>query len=403
MVFIGFVIFDNNQISIRYLFRIHFIFSEYKINSGQINDMPVSETVDDFFFAFAFHNVSRYHSVLKHDYCEWFNDPGLPMKESLFPSSQADLFSEPDNEAKPEIVKNDHQALKKRLDKLLADTDDFRILERIPLTKPGIDLPYSLSEKKGDEIAIVILDTETTGLSSDMDLIIELGLVRALFSPSAQRLVSIERIVSAYEDPGRPITPFITELTGITDDMVRGKRIDEAMVAEVLSDAVLVVAHNAAFDRPFFEKRFKGFEEKKWACSLTGIAWNELGFKNLKQEELLLKSGYFYEAHRASIDCLALGWLLHCQPDAFASLLELAKKKTVTVQAFGAPFDAKDRLKSRGYRWHDGTTGPNRHWWKEIAEEELAEEKAFLDELYAHGSERAGFSFKTASERFKSL
>lgn len=325
------------------------------------------------------------------------------MKESLFPSAQADLFSELQSEPKPEIAKNDHQALKKRLKKLLSGTSDFRVIERIPLTKQDIGLPYSLSEKAGDEMAIVFLDTETTGLSYDQDVIIELGMVKALFSPARQRLVSIEQIVSVYEDPGRPLTPFITELTGITDEKVRGQRIDEKMVSDFLSDASLVVAHNAAFDRPFFEKRFKGFEEKRWACSLAGIDWSTLGFKNLKLEDLLLKSGYFYEAHRASIDCLALAWLLHSQPDAFASLMQLSKKKTVTVQAFGAPFEAKDGLKTRGYRWHDGTTGPNRHWWKEIAEDALPEEKAFLDDLYANGSERAGFSFKTAVERFKAL
>ena len=329
------------------------------------------------------------------------------MDDSLFSSLQADLFAEPVVKAEKENAKDhgddDSQALRKRLDKILAKSDDFRILERIPLTKPDVVLPYALSEKKGDEIAIVFLDTETTGLSCEVDAIIELGLVKALFSPSKRRLVSIERIVSAYEDPGRPLTPFITELTGITDDKVRGQRIDDAMVAGFLDDAFLIVAHNAAFDRPFFEKRFKGFGEKKWACSLVGIDWNGLGFKNLKLEELVLKSGYFYEAHRASIDCLALAWLLHKQADAFESLLELATKKTVTVQAFGAPFDAKDGLKARGYRWHDGTTGPNRHWWKDIGEDALAEEKAFLDELYAHGSERAGFSFKSAAERFKAL
>lgn len=325
------------------------------------------------------------------------------MENSLLSGLQADLFAETVPEAHQDSPGDEVQLLKKRLNKILAKTDDFRILERVPVTKPNIVLPYSLSDRQGDEISIVFLDTETTGLSSDMDVIIELGLVKALFSPSKHRLVSIERIVSAYEDPGRPIMPLITELTGITDDKVRGQRIDETMVADFLGDAVLIVAHNAAFDRPFFEKRFRGFEEKKWACSLAGIAWNELGFKNLRLEELLLKSGYFFEAHRASIDCLALAWLLHSQPGAFASLLEQATKKTVTVQAFGAPFEAKDGLKARGYRWHDGTTGPNRHWWKEIAEDGLAEEKAFLDELYAHGSERAGFSFKTASERFKAL
>lgn len=329
------------------------------------------------------------------------------MEDSLFSAVQPDLFEAPlveesVTETEPEPV-DDVQALRKRLADMLAKTDDFRVIERIPVTKPGLVLPFSFSEKKGDEIAIVFLDTETTGLSYDQDVIIELGLVKALFSPARQRLVSIERIVSAYEDPGRPLTPFITELTGITDDAVRGKRIDDKMVSDFLGDATLIVAHNAAFDRPFFEKRFRGFEEKRWACSLVGIDWNGLGFKNLKLEELLLKSGYFYEAHRASIDCLALAWLLHCQPEALASLLELSGKRTVTVQAFGAPFEAKDSLKARGYRWHDGTTGPNRHWWKEIAEDALAEEKAFLDDLYAHGSERAGFSFRTAAERFKAL
>lgn len=316
---------------------------------------------------------------------------------------QADLFAEPVCDIQQEEADDGVPSLRQRLNDILAKTDDFRILERIPVTRPDVILPCSLSDRQGDEQAIVFLDTETTGLSSDQDVIIELGLVKALFSPSANRLVSIERIVSAYEDPGRPITPFITGLTGITDEKVKGQHIDEKMVAGFLDDAVLIVAHNAAFDRPFFDKRFRGFEEKNWACSLTGIGWNELGFNNLKLEELLLKSGYFYEAHRASIDCLALAWLLHCQPDAFVSLLERAKKKTVTVQAFGAPFEAKDALKGRGYRWHDGTTGPNRHWWKEIAEEELAEEKAFLDDLYAGGSERAGFSYKTAAERFKAL
>ncbi len=324
------------------------------------------------------------------------------MNGDLFPTRQPDLFdlSETEHHAVPPADRM--QTLRKRLNRLLAKTDDFRLLERIPITRPGSDLPFSLCDTVGDETAIVFLDTETTGLSADTDVIIELGLVKATFSPSEQRLVSIDRVVSAYEDPGVPIPPFITELTGITDEKVRGQHIDEKMVSEYMKDVSLIVAHNASFDRPFFEKRFRGFEEKKWACSLTGINWNRFGFKSLKLEDLLLRSGYFYEAHRASLDCLALAWLLHIQNHAFADLLAQACKKTVMVQAFGAPFEAKDALKTRGYRWHDGTTGTNRHWWKEIAEEKLADEKNFLDELYPHGSDHACFSVKTAAERFKS-
>lgn len=324
------------------------------------------------------------------------------MNGHLFPPRQPDLFGTSDADFSPKKDPPDApQILKKRLDKLLAKTNDFRLLERVPITRSGVDLPYELRAPAGDEIPIVFLDTETTGLSFDKDVIIELGLVRASFSPSKKRLVSIDRIASAYEDPGVPLSPFITELTGITDEKVRGQHIDEIMVSDYLEDAFLIVAHNASFDRPFFEKRFKGFGEKKWACSLTGIDWKRFGFKSQKLEDLLLKSGYFYEAHRASIDCLALAWLLHIENHAFADLLIQAGKKTVMVRAFGTPFETRDVLKARGYRWHDGVTGPNRHWWKEIAEEELAEEKQFLDSLYSYGSDRAGFSVKTAAERFK--
>ena len=323
-----------------------------------------------------------------------------PMNGDLFSPRQPDLFGiGPERQAEP--PRKERPPIRERLKRLIAQTDDFRLLERIPLTKPGLVLPYELAKATGDELPVVFLDTETTGLSADSDTIIELGLVRASFSPSAKKLVSIDRIVSAYEDPGIPLSPFITELTGITDDMVRGKRIYEQTIADCLDNACLVVAHNASFDRPFFEKRFTGFDDMKWACSLEGIDWNRLGFSRHKLEDLALKSGYFYEAHRAAIDCLALAWLLHIHPDAMADMLEQADRKTVVVHAFGAPFEARDTLKTRGYRWHDGTSGANRHWWKEIPETALAEEKDFLDDLYPNGSDRAGFETRTATDRFR--
>lgn len=133
---------------------------------------------------------------------------------------------------------------------------DFRLLERIPLTREPQTWPLELSPVVGDEQPMVLLDTETTGLSADDESIIELGMVKVLYSPSAQRIVSIVDVISLYEDPGKPIPELITELTGITDEMVQGQHIDDSLVASWLSDDPLVVAHNAQFDRPFFEKRF---------------------------------------------------------------------------------------------------------------------------------------------------
>ena len=53
--------------------------------------------------------------------------------------------------------------------------------------------------------------------------------------------------------PGVDISSFITELTGITNEMVSGKHIDGSSVSEFLKDVDLIIAHNAKFDRAFFE------------------------------------------------------------------------------------------------------------------------------------------------------
>ncbi len=310
---------------------------------------------------------------------------------------QLDLFAVDDSKDRDE----ENSEVRAALEKLLAKTDDFRLLERVPVTKENVQLPYRLSDKVGDEVTLIVLDTETTGLSHDVDTIIELGMVAVSYSPSEKKLVSIDRIFTEYEDPGRPIAKEITEITGISDADVKDRHINDQMVKSYIDAAELIVAHNASFDRPMFEKRFSDFDTKRWACSLKGVDWNQFNISNHKQEELLFGIGYFYEAHRASIDCLALAWFLHKRPDIFENLLLNAEKNSVLVRAFGAPFDAKDSLKGRGYRWHDGVGGGNKHWGKEIPEDSLSDEKIYLDELYAFGSEKASFIKCSAENRFK--
>jgi DNA polymerase-3 subunit epsilon len=52
-----------------------------------------------------------------------------------------------------------------------------------------------------------------------------------------------------FEDLGFSIPPEITNLTGITDEMVAGHSIDDRAVNDLLGRVVLIIAHNAAFDR----------------------------------------------------------------------------------------------------------------------------------------------------------
>jgi hypothetical protein len=55
--------------------------------------------------------------------------------------------------------------------------------------------------------------------------------------------------------------------------MVHGKQIDDTQVNALLKNVVVVIAHNAAFDRPFVEARWPIFETLNWASAsktLTG-------------------------------------------------------------------------------------------------------------------------------------
>src|SRR5262249_54976746 len=71
---------------------------------------------------------------------------------------------------------------------------------------------------------------------------------------------------------------------------------------------------------------------------------------------------------------------------ALAVLLERARKKTMRVWAEQSPFDLKDSLKRRGYRWSDGSNGRPRSWYVDLDESKLDDEIAFLKgEIYLPG------------------
>ncbi|MYL23942.1 DNA polymerase III subunit epsilon [Halomonas alkaliantarctica] len=235
-----------------------------------------------------------------------------------------------------------------------ANPEHYRLLERVPLTQANASFPLALHTPAGDERPFVVADVETTGLDTEADHIIELGLVRGEYSPSEARITSISGSLSRFEDPGIPIPKEITRITGITDEDVAGQRIDNEEIAAWFEGDPLVIAHNAGFDRPMMERRFGFLAERGWACTANGIPWKALGYEGRKLEYLLLKHGYFYGGHRADVDCLATAWLLHINPEAFTHLLASARQRTIIIRAFGAPFDVKGVMVKSGVQRSSG-------------------------------------------------
>ena len=271
-------------------------------------------------------------------------------------------------------------------------TGDYLVLRRLDLER---DTRFTHRTVEDARIALC-LDTETTGLSHAEDKVIEMGIVAFEYNPVTAEIIRVVGRYSGFEDPGFPLSDEVREITGITDDMVAGQAFDDDRVNALAQQATLVIAHNAAFDRPFVEKRFHLFANLALACSLAQINWQGERISARTLEYLLYKcGGWCINAHRAMDDAegllgLLLGLLPLSGTPIFRALLERAHETTSRFYAVGAPFETKDLLKQRGYRWNDGTAGGCKAWWRDVPQEAEEEELAYLAaEVYPGGNTKS--------------
>jgi DNA polymerase-3 subunit epsilon len=270
-------------------------------------------------------------------------------------------------------------------------TGEYQVLRKINLDR---DVRFTHKTRPGT-CSGLCLDTETTGLSHAEDAIIELGIVAFDYDPLTGTIIRITGRYNGFEDPGYPLSREIIEITGITDEMVHGQSLDEEAVHRLLEQASLVIAHNAAFDRPFVEARFPAFKQVPWACTVTQIDWQAERLQARSLEYLLFKFGWCINAHRALDDAegvvgLLLGELPVSEGSVFKALLDRAGESIIRLYAINAPFDKKDLLKQRGYRWNDGSSGAPKCWWISIPESKEQDEFSFLSqEIYMNGNTSA--------------
>lgn len=259
---------------------------------------------------------------------------------------------------------------------MLEQSGDYRVLRRLkPLVRR--DPPTGIRTRLG-----LFVDTETTGLDPAHDEIIELAMVPFTYGLDGE-IYDVGEPFQELRQPSRPIPPEITAITGITDEMVEGRAIDPAQVATFVAPAALIVAHNASFDRRFLERYCETFNTKPWACSMSEIDWAADGYEGTKLAYLASGAGFFYERHRATHDCLAALELLARRHPASGrtgldQLLERARAPAWRIWAENSPFELKDQLKARGYRWNGEGTGAPRAWFIDVAEDQRENELSFL-------------------------
>jgi DNA polymerase-3 subunit epsilon len=219
-------------------------------------------------------------------------------------------------------------------------------------------------------------------LDTASDEVVELGMVKFSYHPDGT-VAGVLDTFSSLNEPSRLIPEETIKLHGITNEMAAGHKIDGDAITAFASDAAVVIAHNAAFDRKFAERYWPVFAEKPWACSVNQIDWRAHGFEGSRLGYLLGGIGMFHRSHRAVDDCHALLEILAhtisgASRTALSLLLENARRKTIRIWAEQAPFDLKDELKKRGYRWSTGDEGRPKAWYIDLDEAKRDDEIAYL-------------------------
>ena len=189
------------------------------------------------------------------------------------------------------------------------------------------DLTKIAENEKGQDLegTYVVFDIETTGFSAVTDRIIEIGAVKVEDGKITDKF-------STFVNPKRPIPFRITELTGITDEMVIGSLDIETILPqfiEFIGDAVLV-AHNASFDVGFIEQNCK---RQKIEADFTYVDTVALArvllpaLNRFKLDTVAKALNISLENHHRAVDDAG------CTAEIFVKFVQMLKERELTTLA----------------------------------------------------------------------
>lgn len=184
-----------------------------------------------------------------------------------------------------------------------------------------------------EEIAslpFILVDLETTGFTPQTAGVTEIAAIKMVGGVETESFHTLL-------DPGRPIPSEITNLTGITEQMVMGKPTLKSLVPklESLFHGCIFVSHNVPFDWAFIDHAFQDQLRRRLAmpslCTLH-LSRKLLGLRSNKLSSVASHFGVSLKsAHRAMGDIMALksilaGLIEHLSSSGFRTALDLVDK-----------------------------------------------------------------------------
>lgn len=187
----------------------------------------------------------------------------------------------------------------------------------------------------------ICFDLETTGFNAKSDKIIEIGAVRVKNNV-------IQDEFCTFVDPKIPVPERITEVTGITSDMVKGAPTEDIAIKNFIDfckDSPVLVAHNANFDVSFIKAVTKRLGIDFSFTYVDTVPMSRALIMSIKNHKLDTVAKFLkipeFNHHRASDDARALAYIL-------IELLKIASKnKNIsTLQEINTSLAGNDAKKA---------------------------------------------------------
>ena len=200
---------------------------------------------------------------------------------------------------------------------------------------------------------ILILDTETTGLSPEQGVCIEVGAV--LFDVGSRAVLQqLSFLLPCQANPAEGINGIAAAVTRLPQPTEAALILFVALVEA--ADAV--VAHHAAFDRQWFGHGALPALAIPWICSMEDIRWPaELQLRpNPSLRDLALAHRVpVWAAHRALTDC---DYLVHVfQRCAHLEALLVAAQEPRELYRARLSYAERHLAREAGFRWNDPVAG----------------------------------------------
>lgn len=179
------------------------------------------------------------------------------------------------------------------------------------VVEDGTPIAYNEDHVSLKDATYVVFDTETTSLSAAYGKLIEVAAVKM---KDGEVIAEFEEFI----DPGFPLSPQTTELTHITNEMVRGSKSEEEVLRlfKEFCQGTIMVAHNAVFDIDYINTAYSNYGIERITEPLIDtltLAWalypdmKRYGLANLTKKFKLVNESH----HRAIYDAEVTGQIYY--------------------------------------------------------------------------------------------